>query len=235
MTHTREQSSAGRTAPAPALRASSIAGVEPGSLPVRAVSGTFWRQCGPRYGALETPPVALGSGRYHRKDEQPCVYASSTREAAWGELFRHVYSGVSPFEVKRRVAELQVTNLPVLDLTDSSVLARLGVQRRQLVANNYAICQQIADLAREGSDQFGGLLAPSAADPRAQTLVVFPEWRERVRVRRSRVGRAPMRLVGLFEQIVGTLPVAAQDEAYALLNQARRELHRIRRRVTGRR
>lgn len=197
---------------------------DPGTLPVRRISGTFWRHGSPARDPLELPERAPASGRYHAKGQQPRLYASSTRDAAWGELFRHVYGPLSPFEVKRRMAKLDVVGLPVLDLTDAAVRRQLGITEQELVGNRYRACQLIASLARRRPDRFGGILAPSAASEDTTTLVVFSEWRHRVRVAHSRIVHPPTRLLALFERLIGTLPLAVQDEALALLRELRSRL-----------
>lgn len=197
---------------------------DPATLPARSISGTFWRHSSPSHDALELPERAPAAGRYHVKGHQPRIYASSTRDAAWGELFRHVYGPLSPFEVKRRMAKLQVVDLPVLDLTDPAVRRQLGVTEEELVRNRYRACQLIASLVRRRPDRFGGILAPSAASRQATTLVIFSEWRHCARVAHSRVLHPPRRLIALFERVIGTLPLGVQDDALALLRQLRREL-----------
>lgn len=55
-------------------------------------------------------------------------YASSNERGAWAELFRHWGTDeVSPFEVRRRVGRARVSNLAVLDLTDTQVRDEMGV------------------------------------------------------------------------------------------------------------
>jgi hypothetical protein len=49
----------------------------------------------------------------------------------------------------------------------------------------------------------------------------------RRRLLRTRFGRPPLRLLGLFERIIGTLPLAAQDEALDVWRAVRRELGRL--------
>jgi RES domain-containing protein len=201
---------------------------DPCSLPVRVISGEFWRQSNPQYSPLSVPHRAPYAGRWHRKGQQPRVYASSTRDAAWGELFRHPYGGVSPFEIKRRLARLEVRDLPVLDLTDPQVLNRLGVPVDELTGERLRACQAIATLVRRRPDRFGGILAPSAADPDgdAQTLVIFAEWRDHAAVTSNRVMRPARRLLSLYERLIGTLPLRLQDDALRLLRQLQDELRK---------
>jgi RES domain-containing protein len=197
---------------------------DPSDLPVRTISGTFYRQTSPRRSALELDERAPASGRYHVKGQQPRIYASSSEEAAWGELFRHFLGPVSPFEIKRRMSHLTVTDLPVLDLTDLDVCRQLGIPQLELVGNRYRACQLVASLVRRRPDRFGGVLAPSAASEDATTLVVFSEWRDRVHIDHHREIRPPSRMIDLFERLIGTLPLGLQDEALELLRQLRAEL-----------
>jgi RES domain-containing protein len=200
---------------------------DPCDLPVRVISGDFWRQSSREHMPVDIPHRATSSGRWHQKGQQPRVYASSTPDAAWGELFRHSYGGVSPFEIKRRLARLKVDSLPVLDLTDPKVLEQLGVTRQELVGERYRACQLIASMVRRRPDRFGGILAPSAADPDgAETLVIFAEWLDRVTVHSHRITRAPIRLLELYGRLIGTLPLRYQDEAIRLFRELRNELRR---------
>jgi RES domain-containing protein len=195
---------------------------DPGELPVRVISGEYWRQSSPSYPPLSMPHRATSRGRWHMKGRQPRLYASSTRDAAWGELFRHSFGGVSPFEMKRRMTRLAVMSLPVLDLTNASVRRQLGVTEQELTGERYRACQLIASLVRRRPDRFGGILAPSAAAPDgAETLVIFAEWSDHVTVRRHRIARAPIRLLGLYERLIGTFPLRYQDEAMQLLRDLR--------------
>lgn len=156
-------------------RAAIDVAVDPDGLPVRIVRGTFFRHTAPSRDALDVPPRALATGRYHRKRQEPRLYASSSEDAAWGELFRHTEPEISPFEVRRTMSTLRVVDLPVLDLTDPVVRSTLGVTERNLTSARYADCRRIADIARQVPHRFGGILAPSAAAPGAETLVVFRE------------------------------------------------------------
>ena len=174
-------------------------------------------------------PEADVAGRFHEEGDEPPMYASSSEDAAWGELFRHTdpTTGISPFEVRRRMSALQVEDLPVMDLTDIAVRRALGVTATDLVANDYAVCHAIGQLARREPERFGGLLAPSAAIRGEQTLVVFQRWLEPyVEIKNDRVTHPPRRLFGLFESIVDTLPARVREPLRQLAGQAQREWNR---------
>lgn len=142
-------------------------------VPLRGATGRWWRQTSPRYGALDLLERARQGGRCHRRYEPSPCYTSSTETTAWGELFRHVYEEVSPFEMRRRMSEIEVRHLPVVDFEDPDVRDMFSVTERSLVSNNYAACRKIADLLRQRPDRFGGMILPSAAVPGERTLVVF--------------------------------------------------------------
>src|SRR5687768_4732074 len=116
--------------------------IDPVGLPARTISGTFYRQTRPHYRATDLPRQAESDARNHRQGREPPMYASSTEDAAWGELFRHHLDvDVSPFEVRRRMSTLEVRELPVLDLTDADVRTLLGVSEDELTGNDYSVCQ----------------------------------------------------------------------------------------------
>lgn len=200
-------------------------------VPTLRVSGRWWRQTDPKYDALSLPHRAGSSGRCHRKGKQPRLYASSTSNAAWGELFRHTLPELSPFEVIRTMSAIEVSGLPVVNFDDALTRELFNVTEAELVSNNYAICRRLADLLRERPDLFGGMILPSAAIPGEQTLVVFQEWiPQHLRVSRRQTTTAPIRLLRLFEAIISTLSKRLRHETMPLADQIRREVEEIARR-----
>jgi RES domain-containing protein len=203
-----------------------FAAKDPNSFPVRFVSGTFFRQTSPKYRATELPRKAYGAGRNHKDGREPPMYASSTMDAAWGELFRHhLDPDLSPFEVRRRMSTLRVQALPVLDLTDPAVRARMGVTEEQLTSNDYAVCEAITSAVRRSPGRFGGVLEPSAAIPREATLVVFQErLDDHVEILSEPIMTPPIRLFGVFEVIIDTLPAPLRGPLHKLAAMIQREL-----------
>lgn len=199
--------------------------------PHRVLSGTYYRQTDARVAVLATYEDARSGGRYHAKGSESPVYASSNPDAAWGELFRHVEDGVSPFEVKRRMNRLQVTDLVVLDLTDPDIRTALGVSERDLTSNALKTCRRLARFARRWSD-FDGILAPSAAVSGMETLVIFRRGLPHVAVPTTgRLGNPPLRLIYLFERVIETLPPRKRAQLYDFARDARsRVSNRTRRR-----
>ncbi|MGQ0616237.1 MAG: RES family NAD+ phosphorylase [Acidimicrobiia bacterium] len=145
------------------------------------------------------PDPPLGGGRYHRPGGRPAWYASNQEQAAWAELFRHLLDGgVSPFEVLRRVGAVDVAELNVLDLCERGVRAQLGLSEEDLTADDYSLCQAVAE---EAAHHFDGILAPSAALDGRRTLVVFPAGMAELTVVSSRVRQPPPRLADLLHDI----------------------------------
>lgn len=93
---------------------------------------------------------------------------------------------------------VDVVDLEVLDLCDASVREQLGVTEADLVGDDYAVCQALAEQAAQ---HFDGLLAPSAALDGRQTLVVFPAGMVKLSILSSRVRQLPPRLADLVNDI----------------------------------
>jgi RES domain-containing protein len=167
--------------------------------PRRKLTGTYWHQGATKYSVTTCADPTLGPGRYHRTGESGVWYASNREQGAWAELFRHFVSeGVDPFEVRRRVGRVSV-DLEVLDLTEGDTRAHLGVDEKDLVADDCAITQAIAAAARDAG--FDGVLAPAAALPGCETLAVFAHALSEVKAERSEVRQPPPRLADLLPLI----------------------------------
>lgn len=201
------------------------AGTTLDDIPIERVSGRWWRQSSPRFRPLSLAHMAPSGGRCHRKRQQPRLYMSSTQSAAWGELFRHVQAEVSPFEIKRTMSVVRVTNLPVVDFEDPLVRGLFHVSESALVGNDYGPCRRLADLLRTRPDLFGGMILPSAVVPGEQTLVVFREWiPDHLAVVRSQRGSVPVRLLRLLEAITPTLTRDVQTVARRFALKTHREI-----------
>jgi RES domain-containing protein len=170
------------------------------AIPARSISGRFWHQGALSFAPLSCPTPPRWEGRYHLDAGLPTWYASNREQASWAEMFRHLSDEVSPFEIQRRVATVEVTDLQVLDLTDPKVQEALSVTPEQLVDDDLDICQEIGAAAGR---IFEGILAPSAAldHPWAHTLAVFPNGMAKLDVVHDRIRPAPPRLADLITQI----------------------------------
>jgi RES domain-containing protein len=158
-------------------------------------------------------------------------YASDREQTAWAELFRHFTSaGVDPFEVRRRVGAAEVHGLQVLDLCEASVRTALGVGYNDLVGDDHAKSQEVAQWAR--SEHYEGLLAPSAAVHGGKTLVVFAAGMHRLELGESRVRRPPPRLADLLRvvRLRGDIPAAVRSYLEGLANLGAEKVRAARRR-----
>jgi hypothetical protein len=164
------------------------------------VTGKYWHQGGTTHPLVSCPDPARGPGRYHRPGEPGAWYASSQEQGAWAELFRHFLDdGIDPFEVRRRVGRVLV-DLEVLDLTDGATRSHLGVREADLVSDDCNLTQDIAAAARDAG--FDGVLAPAAALPGCETLMVFAHaLSAKVMAERSEVRQPPPRLADLLPLI----------------------------------
>lgn len=140
-------------------------------LPGQPLRGHFYRIV-PRHlrdRALATEGSRLYGGRYNPKGalgalscgEQSAVCGAEVRKATAGRALGPLLLASVMVELRR-----------VLDLSDDTVLQRLGLRPEDLVAPNWARTQELGRLAREVG--FEGLLVPSAAAP-GRNLVLFPD------------------------------------------------------------
>ncbi len=156
------------------------------------LTGSYWHQ-GPTRHPLTS---CADPARYHRAGEPGVWYASNREQGAWAEFFRHfVEEGVDPFEVRRRVGRVSV-DLHVLDLTNATTRAHLGVDEDDLTSEDCAITQAIACAARDAG--FDAVLAPAAGLPGCTTLAVSAEALRNVTAGRSQIRQPPPRLADLL-------------------------------------
>ena len=200
-------------------------------VPRRTLTGTFWHQGPTRRELVSCAHPAITDGRYHRRGETGVWYGSDQEQAAWAELFRHFLDdGVDPFEVRRRVGRVRV-DLMVLDLTNPAVRAQLGVDEADLVGDDYHLTRDIAREAEAAG--FGGVLAPSAALPGQQTLVVFHDAMGSLDPERSVIRQPPPRLADLLTLIRphADVPMSVRDRFAALASAGSEAVRRLRRRT----
>jgi hypothetical protein len=112
----------------------------------------------------------MGEGRYHRVGGTPTWYGSSSEAGAWAEFTRNPPAGVDLGSARRRMGRVTFEVL-VLDLTDRSTLARLGITAGDLTSTDRRLCQELSAIAAEAG--FEAVLGPSAAAPGETTLAVF--------------------------------------------------------------
>ncbi len=148
-------------------------------LPPRPLTGVFFRQTDPTRGPLERRRVAPRDARWHSKGDPQPVYAADSPLAALLELPRYVaVEGTDEVVLPtRRMSELHVAELAVLDLTNQLALDVLELQREDLTGGEpgdprgQTVCRAIGAAARARSD-VDGMLAPSAAAIGGTLLVI---------------------------------------------------------------
>jgi RES domain-containing protein len=157
-------------------------------LPPRPLSGTYFRQTDPKRQPFDLPQIALRGGRWHSAGEPWPAYASSTPLAAMLELVRGIERDLTtpPPLPTRRMSELFVDELLVVDLANDLALDHVGLQREALLEGfdlspDTDHCRAIAAAVRERPAVLG-LLVPSAALPGADVLVLYPAGFRRVRI-----------------------------------------------------
>jgi hypothetical protein len=152
-------------------------------LPIRPLSGCFYRQTSPSRQPLDLPPQARRDARWHRAGDPQPAYAGDTELGAMLELPRHQPYDPStpPILPRRRMSELHLEDLPVVDLANPLALEQLKLSRKTLTRGvgsepEAEICRVIGDEVRSRAriDVIHGLLVPSAALPSGSTLVLFP-------------------------------------------------------------
>jgi len=145
-------------------------------LPLRSLSGVFFRHTAPERQPLELPATAVRPGRWHRAGDPWPAYSASTEMA---EMLRFVIPDPHeepPLPV-RRVSELVVEEFAVVDYANPLAHEMLGIRASDLTTGSDGdpgaeLCRHLADVARERPSVLG-LLEPSAARPGAQVLVIF--------------------------------------------------------------
>jgi len=197
------------------------------------LSGRWWHQNAPRFALLDCADPAVVDARYQRHGQPGVWYASSKERSAWAELARHTLTpDLSPFELRRRVGRVRVTGLRVLDLTDHHVRAHLSVSEAELVGDDYARCQQLAEMARDAG--LDGLIATSAALDGHQTLALFAHVLDDANKIVGEHSRVQVPPVTLLDVLPGVRPVGEQAAAVRalfdrLVSQGRDAVRRARR------
>jgi len=102
------------------------------------------------------------------------IYLSMTREGALAEAEYHLSLQVPRPRIRRTLYEVRATLGSLLDLTDRSTLAEMGVGSAELDDPSMTACQAVGGgAAWLGRD---GVLVPSARSE-AANLVIFPASR----------------------------------------------------------
>jgi RES domain-containing protein len=154
----------------------------PGSLPtelleavdrlgIRPWSGLTFRHTAPGRNALSGAGARIFGGRWNPPNLVSTLYLAQPREACVGEFHRMAAgqaAGASSF-LPRPVHHIQVTGLPVVDLTDDG-LGDVGLSETDIAADDFGPCQLVGEAVHFLGA--AGLVASSATG-RGLTIAVF--------------------------------------------------------------
>lgn len=164
-------------------------------LPAEDLSGLFYRASNPKRQPLELLPIAKDRARWHRAGNPWPAYSGDSEVAAMYELARYTVlePGVPPVKPVRRLSELHVAELRILNLASDVAQTYLDLAEEELTAGHgdddaSELCREIADVIRARRPEVEGLLVPSAAVRGARVLVIFPHGFSRVAVGNQRIG-----------------------------------------------
>lgn len=139
--------------------------------------GRVWRHV-----PVGAEPLHLGwilkatRGRWNtRRPRLPCLYTSLTPEGAVAEFEKHLAEYGAPR--RRDLVSIDVGVGPVLDLTSSRILRRLGLDPAALTGDgpgDLAACRAIAR-GHVLHGPYRAILAPSASLPGAANLMIYVE------------------------------------------------------------
>lgn len=129
---------------------------------------------------------APSPARFHRAGEPWPLYASLEPATAWAEWSAATRGGVDPAAERRRLWELDIRDLAVLDLRRPSAVEAIDIDPGEIVRSR-GTARRAAVRARSLGAE--GMVVPSAAHPGHWNLVVFPSGFGRVRPGRARTVR----------------------------------------------
>ena len=142
--------------------------------PRTAYTVTAYRNQSPHYDPRSGEGARLNGGRFNPPGSFPVLYLCETRPCAVAELTRqgtrHVVGveGLLPRVLYRYELDLH----RVLDLTDETTRRHLTITEDELVADDWALCQQLGTEAHAVGDQSIRTISATGVDT---VLVVFPE------------------------------------------------------------
>jgi RES domain-containing protein len=140
------------------------------TVPVSEFSGTVYRICPARSAGnlVSMRGSFLHGARYNIRGYFGTLYTSLSLETARREMARYFTAAPRGGFVE---ASILLRLNRVVDLTNTRLLRRPGIEWGQLIGTRYAITQEIGLRAWESGIE--ALLAPSAAHPAERHLAVF--------------------------------------------------------------
>jgi RES domain-containing protein len=146
-------------------------------LPLRKLSGIYFRQTSPARQPFELATHAPAGARWHRKGDPWPAYAGDTELGVMLEQTRHtaLEAGNEVLPI-RRVSELHLDCLPVVDLANAMALDVLGLVPDDLRGDSTVeFCRDLAAATWAGQPAAAGLLTPSTPLSGGKVLVIKPE------------------------------------------------------------
>ncbi len=149
----------------------------PTDLPHASLSIVVFRVVQKGRDPLGTTGSLQAGGRFNPPNAFGALYTSLEAATALKEVAKGLrLRGIDPEEFPEDaywIYELEVRLKAVLDLTDPDVLQKSRLQQNSLIGTDLNATREIAAEARERG--YEALLVPSAADPNAKNLVMFPD------------------------------------------------------------
>jgi RES domain-containing protein len=145
-----------------------------GALPIRRITGLYYRQTSPRRQPLELPAMARQASRWAAKGDPALAFSADSELAAMLEQTRHfeLRPGEEPALPVRRISELHVHGLPAIDLINPLALDLLRLKIDDMRFETQPFCRALASAAWAAHPAACALLVPSTPLAGAQVLVV---------------------------------------------------------------
>jgi RES domain-containing protein len=146
------------------------------NLPIRRISGLYFRQTAPSRQPFDLPDLARRDARWHRKGDPWPAYAGRPPLAVMLEQARYValMPGEEVLPV-RRLSELHVSDLATIDLANPLALDQLKLATDDLRGDRtLEFCRELADAAWATHPDAHALLVPSTPLDGANVLVIRP-------------------------------------------------------------
>ncbi|WP_395152384.1 RES family NAD+ phosphorylase [Ilumatobacter sp.] len=135
------------------------------------INGVYFRHTAPKREPLSGEGARIVGGRWNRQGSE-ALYLAEPVDSCAAEFRRMADgqgNGVESF-LPRTLHTIAVTDLDVVDLTDSARLGEVGLETDDLTNEDWGACQLVGDAI--DTLGLGGLLAPSATG-RGTVLTVF--------------------------------------------------------------
>jgi RES domain-containing protein len=155
------------------------------SLPLRRITGVFYRQTRPKRQALELAATAPHEARWHYRGDPWPAYAGDSPLSVMLEQPRHFEfaSGDEPVLAIRRLSELHVEDLATIDLANALALDQLKLAVDDVRGDGTEdLCRAIASATWQHHPDAHAMLVPSTPAPGRTVLVIRPAGFDHIEV-----------------------------------------------------